>query len=143
MAWIKWAIIALAAFGAGGIVAAEPIVRQNDTQFRQAIETLSTSPYFVMITVVDKRSNDTSTGCVPSWALLGAIEREDGLGTVQAAQAKALAHPDHVFSFANPAALEQVRFDHDPKYALACDFIRRGYPAFMQDRTGQIRSGPQ
>ena len=119
--------------------------RQDDEQFRAAIAySSSSSPSFVLITVIDGNTGSRTTGCVPAWALIGAIREEKGLAGDQAGrraiEAEALSHEDHIFTFRNPKAITFFNFEN-PKYKQACDIIRLGEPAFMDDRSGQIRMG--
>lgn len=112
---------------------------QKQTQFRAALENQSTSPSFVLVTVVDGRSRAETTGCVFAPFLLGAIAKEKGITRTEAL-AEALARKDHIFTFSSPEALANLSLN-ESRYSPACAIIRSGEPAYMQDRTGQIRAG--
>jgi len=72
-----------------GTSAADP--RQSQAAFEAAIRDRSTSPYIVLITVVDDRTGQTGTGCSGANLLLGAIYIEGG--DVSAAQLRPRSAP--------------------------------------------------
>jgi len=117
---------------------------QNQSQFRAALENRSNSPSFVLITVIDGRSGARTTGCIPAQDLLGAILKEKsgsfGNGAGNQLTGYALSPKDHVFLFRTAQALAKVTMDN-PHSRRACDTIRTGHPAFMSDRSGEIRAG--
>ncbi|MGR6330653.1 hypothetical protein ACU5AX_16445 [Sphingomonas sp. XXL09] len=119
---------------------------QEDKQFRAAFENNSTSPSFIMITVVEGQSGITKTGCITPATLTHAIEIERELQpdySLRGLSAEvALAAPDHRFYFQKPETLRAIGFGElEINDAAACDIIRRGKPAFRADRTGQIMVG--
>ena len=83
--------------------------------------------------------------------LLHAIAKEEGIdradyhGIIQSdvakrVKAKALASEDHIYVLRKPEALAAVPMEGE-RFDRACEIIRAGLPAYMQDRTGQILAG--
>jgi TonB family protein len=131
--------------GSPGDAAAQ--ARQSQAAFETAIRDTSTSPYVVLITVVDDRTGEVSTGCNTANLLLGAIYLEKW-GSFDSSQAAArheevkriaLENTSHTFHFSNQAALNNVL---PFRFAEACVAIERGTRARIADRTGQILFGP-
>ena len=131
-----------------GTAAADP--RQSQAAFETAIRDHSTSPYIVLITVVDDRTGQTSTGCSGANLLLGAIYIEqwgriDGTATpeVRARLAEveriAVENTGHVFHFSNERALANVL---PFRYPEACAEIAKGRRARIGDRSGGVLLGP-
>jgi hypothetical protein len=115
---------------------------QPAKQFEDALSNNSTSPSYVMITVIDGRTNQARQGCTFANLLIGAIIREKGLApqSIEEARRIALATPGYTYTFFKPEALANIRFD-GAKNDLACAIIRAGHPAYMTDRNGQVREG--
>ena len=92
---------------------------QSPESFEAAVRDNSTSPVYVLITVVDDTTGQTKTGCTTANLLLGAIHMEYGLPYDQAAVASAedmaLANSRHVFHFSKADALNNVAFHYSPQ----------------------------
>jgi hypothetical protein len=92
--------------------------RQSSERFSAAIHNDSTSPDYVLITVVDDATGQARTGCNTANLLLGAIHMEYGLAYDAAgiANAKnvALTNPRHLFHFSKPEALSNIAFRYSP-----------------------------
>ena len=90
--------------------------------FARALENLSTSPDYVLITVVDPKTHAERTVCTTANLFLGAIHREHGLGYAEAdirrAMAIALHQRDRRFLFTRKAALDNLA-DYATPQALA------------------------
>ncbi len=101
--------------------------QQSATNFAKAITNLSTSPYYVLITVVNDKTGMRRTICTVAPFLLGAIQHQyhilplrtkhgdqqaEALAWERKLEAAALASKDHVYHFSNPKALKnlQVRY---------------------------------
>lgn len=130
------------------LAAAEPPARlehQSQRQFEAALEIDSSSPFFILITVVDGRTGATRTGCTLAPFLVEAIIRERGLGhsPESRARAKAIArqNTEHRFTFSTPEALRNIPFGPDQKSEEACRVLRQGYSARLADRTGRVIAG--
>ena len=104
-------------------VAAAPAAEQNapyqsPESFQAAIRDDSTSPVYVLITVVDDITGQSRTGCTTGNLLLGAIHRQYSLAYDMAgianAQNMALTNTSHVFHFSMPEALANVAFRYSP-----------------------------
>ena len=80
--------------------------------YERAIKNGSTSPDYVLITVVNAGSGSRRTICVEASFLLGAIQREK-LASNDKVEAYALAQKDRMFRFAQAAALQNV----EPRYS--------------------------
>jgi hypothetical protein len=121
------------------------VEHQLQRQFEAALENDSSSPSFILITVVDGRTGETRTGCTLAPFLVEAIILERGLGhsPESRARAKAVArqNSEHRFTFSTPAALRNVPFGPDQKSEEACRVLRQGFSARLADRTGQVIAG--
>jgi TonB family protein len=123
-------------------------MRQSQAHFEAAIKDRSTSPFVVLLTVVDDRTGQSRTGCTEANSLIGAIviEKEGGYGKSNAenmvkidkAINEALENKEHVFHFADQAALDNIHFG----YQEACSFIAQGLTARIADITGRTLHGP-
>jgi TonB family protein len=131
-----------------GTSAADP--RQSQAAFETAIRDHSTSPYIVLITVVDDRTGWTSTGCSGANLLLGAIYIEqwghiDGTAAPEArarfaeVERIALENTGHVFHFSNERALANIL---PFRYPEACAEIAKGRRARIGDISGGVLLGP-
>lgn len=67
----------LAAIGHSAM--AQNVIVQNQAHFRAALEKMSRSPSFILITVVDGRSGARRTGCTMAGFLLHSIAEEEGV----------------------------------------------------------------
>ena len=88
---------------------------QSKSSYEAAMRTgLSTSPSYVLITVVDANSGETRTGCTTANLLLGAIHKEyEGAFDIEgSAKAELIAQSNlsHTFRLAKPDALANVPF---------------------------------
>jgi hypothetical protein len=107
---------------------------QSQADFAAAIRDHSTSPFIILLTVIDDRTGQARTGCSLAPFLVGALRSESGLSNIEA-EGLALANTSHVFHFSKQTALDHLPFG----YADACVAIRHGSSARVQDRTGEIR----
>jgi hypothetical protein len=86
--------------------------QQSRASYEAAFRVISTSPSYVLITLVDARTGQSTRVCTVANFLLGAIDREYELGHDAAAYAKgveiALQARDHVFRFERQAALDNI-----------------------------------
>jgi hypothetical protein len=118
---------------------------QSQAHFRVAIRDGSTSPHFILLTVVDDRTGKATTGCTLAPFLVGAIERErDGWNDWRGEEAKriALTNESHVFHFTKQSALDNLPLDQDARCRQACIAIKSGQSARMGDRVGNLILGP-
>ncbi len=124
--------------------------RQSQAAFETAIRDNSTSPYVVLITVVDDRTGQASSGCNTANLLRGAIylEKWGSIDRDAAPEANtrrkevekiAVENLSHVFHFSNPAALKNILPFRDWE---ACAAIEQGSRVRIGDRSGQIILGP-
>jgi TonB family protein len=141
-------IAGLLSIGLPGESAAQ--ARQSHAAFETAIRDNSTSPYVVLITVVDDRTGQTSSGCNTANLLRGAIYLEKwgsiDRDAVPEARSRhnevekiALENTSHIFHFSNPAALKNIL---PFRYWEACAAIEQGSRVRIGDRSGQIILGP-
>lgn len=85
---------------------------QSRASYEAAIPNHSTSPSYVLITVVDARTESARSICTTANLLIGAIHREYGLGYDLADISKsdeiALSNQTHVFRFTKRDALNNI-----------------------------------
>lgn len=119
---LLWITLLLAA----GCSAASPI-RQSEASFYAAYGVdpqnplnsdsivVTSSPPYVQITVVDKRTSEVRTRCVSAYLLLGALRLEHGLPVGAHAQTLALAltNKERRFEFTKPEALANLAINYD------------------------------
>ena len=95
------------------------VAQQSNASFARAIANHSTSPSYVLITVIDDRSGSRQTVCTMAPFLLGAIQRQYRLPYTPTGEAKieaiALAGKDHVYHFSRPDALSNLRPNYTPQ----------------------------
>jgi hypothetical protein len=77
-----------------GVAETEP--SQPQAQFEAAIRNRSTSPNFILLTVVDDRTGESWIGCTLAPFLLGAIEREQPAVSLEEAVRIALSNTSRV-----------------------------------------------
>jgi hypothetical protein len=133
-------LLTVFSIGMPGESTADPIQSQSD--FEIAIRDNSTSPYIVLLTIVDDRTGESRTGCTEAHFLIGAIilERLDGYGKtrsenmVKAQKARRIAveNTSHIFHFSKQSAIDNLPF----KYQEACDAIAHGLRARISDLGG-------
>jgi hypothetical protein len=89
-----------------------PITVQSRESYEAAIRNSSTSPSYVMISLVSAYTGQAKPVCTTANFLIGAIHREFGLeygpADVSKAAEIALASHDHTFLFRQPAALANI-----------------------------------
>jgi hypothetical protein len=89
---------------------------QDQAQFQDAVRNTSTSPSYVLVTIVDDRSGQARTGCTEANLVEGALHRDLHLphddNSVWAVQQRMLKSRDHVFHFSDPGALANVSFGY-------------------------------
>ena len=87
--------------------------------FASAIENNSTSPNYVLVTIVNEVTKETRLICTPAPFLLGALHKEHHLAYDAAGSGKAkelaLAAKDRIFYFSNSDALKNVEPRYDDK----------------------------
>lgn len=126
---------------------------QSHAAFETAIRNRSTSPYVVLITVIDDRTGESQTGCTLAPFVVGAtyIEKWGPMEGRPAAEITArheeieksvLENTSHIFHFSSQAALDNVPFTHDVRFEEACRAIEKGKTARIADRSGQLLIGP-
>lgn len=99
-----------------GVFAAEPNFKTNSAQesknFESALRNDSTSPSYVMISVIDAKATSMRTVCTFANALLGAIHREYDLPDELQGRSKAveiaLSNPTRVFRFTKQQAINNI-----------------------------------
>jgi len=106
---------------------------QSHDAFTTAILDKSTSPYIVLIEVIDDRTGQSSFGCNTANMLKGASYREkwgafgpntpETRARFEQVDEIALANTSHVFHFSNEAALRNVL---PLRYPEACAAIAKG-----------------
>jgi hypothetical protein len=101
---------------------------QSRASYEAAFRVLSTSPSYVLITVIDARTGQAHPVCTTSNFLLGAIHREHALGYDAADSAKgveiALEAQDHVFRFQRQASLDNIPMRYsEAELQAARDFL--------------------
>ncbi len=122
---------------------ARPDVVQSQHDYEAALSVISSSPYFVLITVVDDTGGITRSGCVEGPNLIDAIMVEHDFKSFRDAAAFAIAAPGHTFRFRSGEALRRLGFASlKLGNAYACSIIRGGGSALRVDRTNEIRRGP-
>jgi len=132
---IRFGLWVLAALVAGGCATPQPgavksaALAQDHEHFTKAIMTQSTSPYVVLITIVDDRTGQSRSGCTSAPFLLGAIHREMNLPydlpSIKSAEQIALGNTAHVFHFSKQDALDNVAFSYsDRDLDRARDILR-------------------
>jgi hypothetical protein len=130
--------IAICVFSFTAAASAEP-PSQSQASFEAAVRNQSTAPPYVLITVVDARSEETRSICTTVNFLLGAIHLEYGIeydreGQVRAQQI-ALANKSHVFHFTTQETLANIPL-HYSQNDLA--FVRTELQTFS---VSQLREG--
>jgi len=122
--------------------------RQSQAAFETAIRDHSSSPYVILITVVDDRTGQSNTGCtlapflpvaiyIEKWGPLPkSIAKTDP--RLKEAEEIALENTSHVFHFSSQAALDNLPFRHPD----ACAAIKRGSRARIADIIGKVILGP-
>ena len=130
----------LAAFLTVPATAQDVGIVQPHRQLIAAIDNETTSPSYVLITVVDGRNGTAKTGCTLAVFLLGAMHLERNLDYSQpsrrAVRESVVAQADHRFVFRNPSALQNVGFERfESRNLEACRIIRNGNPAYQQHHT--------
>jgi hypothetical protein len=131
---------------ATGAAAQEIGFIQSHAQFLAAVDNPTSSPSYVLLTVVDGRNGEAKTGCTLAVFLLGAMHLERHLdysdGSVREVRDLVVAQTDHRYVFSNAAALHNVGFESLGTRALdACRIIRSGHPAYQQDITHRTIDG--
>lgn len=122
---------------------------QAQPAFEMAIRDESSSPFIILLTVVDDRTGEARTGCTNANFLLGAIYLEkwgsfdrtttpETLARHEEVEKIAIENRSHIFHFSSQAALDNIPF----RYASACAEVARGRTARIAHRTGQITFGP-
>jgi hypothetical protein len=161
-------VLTLAAFGSIAKSTKPAVVNplQSQSRFEQAIRDRSSSPFFILLTIVDDRTGVAREACITANLFLGAIHREYGLAYDMASQKRvteiALSKPDHVFHFSKQEALDnlpsyseeelvsarktldgldenQVLSTYFQNKAVGCALVERGLSAREGDRGGEIR----
>jgi hypothetical protein len=156
--------LGLAAMSCRAQNAASAAPIQSQASFEKAIGNHSTSPFYVLISVVDDNTGQSRTFCTTANFLMGAIQREYGIGVgrddIAKADAIAIANKDHVFHFRKQEALDNLRMTYSEdelaaarasyaapsvaegkRDAVACVLIEHGLSPYMADRSGQVVAG--
>lgn len=97
--------------------ASEPI--QSSASYEAAVRNASTSPGYVMVTIVDANSGREWTTCTTGNFFVGALHRQYGLAYdaegISQAMALAMANTAHRFTFSVEAALQNVSPSYTPE----------------------------
>lgn len=115
-------LLLTAALLAAGCSTASPL-RQSQESFNAAYGVvagntdtivISSSPPYVQITVVDKRTSEVHTRCINAYALLGALGLEHGLPVGAHAETLrlALTNKERRFEFTKPEALARLAISY-------------------------------
>lgn len=121
-----------------GLAQSPPI--QSRAAFERAInDDYLGSPYYVLITIKDSKTNQSETYCTMANFLLGAIHREHDLGhdveSIAKARKIAIENTDHVFTFNRPEALTNVHIRYSPADLdnARKSLVERGVPATIDN----------
>src|SRR5580658_8126764 len=125
------ALIASALTVSAGAVETEPL--QSQAQFEAAIRNTSTSPNFILLTVVDDRTGESTTGCTLAPFLLEALGFEHPTASSDEIVRMALSNESHVFRLSNEKALNNLSFKKDPRFQGACLSVKSGRCVRMGD----------
>jgi hypothetical protein len=124
--------------------------KQRHDHFQAALQSRSSSPFYVIVTVVDDRNGETRTGCTAADFVAGALHREmnlpKGIGSFERVRQIMSENEDHVFHFSNPGALANVQFHYtEDDLVVAREFVQthpdeiatytkraKGYPIALQ-----------
>jgi hypothetical protein len=89
---------------------------QSRESYEAAIRNNSTSPSYVLVSIINSEKGQMKPVCTTANFLLGAIHREYGLGYEAADSSKAaeiaLKNQAHVFHFHQQAALDNIRVEY-------------------------------
>lgn len=98
--------------------------RQSDASYEAAIRNRSTSPSYVMVTVVDTEAGVTRPTCTEANFLLGAIHIERDIAYDREGEAKAmqiaLQNQAHTFEFSKQKALRNVERHYTDDELVCC-----------------------
>jgi hypothetical protein len=112
---LSWAIV-VSSLVCGSANAAD---LYTEAMYRTALEDVSTSPLFVLVTLHDKNAGTDREVCIPAPFLLGAIITERGLGYSEGGLREAIAiaerQPGRVFTFTEPRARSNVQPRYTPE----------------------------
>ncbi|WP_211471552.1 hypothetical protein [Collimonas humicola] len=130
-------------FAAGGFSGGQSV--QSRASYEAAIHNSSTSPSYVLITVVEARTESARSICTTANLLIGAINMEYGLGHDRAGYSKsdeiALSNQTHVFRFTKQDALNNVPFTYsDDDIAAARTFLAPFSVAELRDKFSSLYS---
>jgi hypothetical protein len=101
-----------------------------------------------MVTIVNDKTAETRTECVPAPILLLAIHRENGLPldpwSREVARQIAFTNTARVFRFAKQPAIDALAFTEQRRglYAEACALVRQGKSVSLTDGEGKIQAEP-
>lgn len=137
------ALVVTPAFAAGAFGGAQYV--QSRASYEAAIHNSSTSPSYVLVTVVDARTELARSTCTTANLLMGAIHFEYGLGYDSAGYVKsdaiALSNQTHVFRFTKQDALNNVPFTYsDGDIAAARAFLAPFSAAELRDKFSSLYS---
>lgn len=97
--------------------AAEPV--QSRASYETAIHNRTTSPGYVMITIVDANTKVERTTCTTANLLAGALHLETGLASNAEGQRQAtelaISNAEHRFEFSSEAALRNIPIAFSPE----------------------------
>ncbi|MFJ2988349.1 hypothetical protein ACIPF8_10810 [Collimonas sp. NPDC087041] len=137
------AFVVTPAFAAGAISGAQSV--QSRASYEAAIHNSSTSPSYVLITVVDARTESAQSTCTTANLLIGAIHKEYGLGYDTEGFSKsdviALSNQTHVFRFTKQDALNNIPFTYsNGDLAAARAFLAPFSVAELKDKFSSLYS---
>lgn len=109
---MKPVLLALLALCLPRAFAGEPALMQSRESYEAAFREISSSPAWVLISIIDNETGEARPVCATANLVLGAIHLEYGLGYSAGEWQKgveiALKAEDHAFRFRQPAALANI-----------------------------------
>ena len=130
-------LVIIIASAAGAV--SESLPKQSQESFEAAVRNHSTAPPYVLITVVDARTESARSICTTVNLLMGALHLEYGIGFDKAGVSKveeiALSNKSHKFRFT-----KQKSIDNIPVYYTDSD-LAEIRARLAQLSTEQIRAG--
>jgi hypothetical protein len=121
---------------------------QSEKDFEKALRNSSASSQFVLVTIVNDRTAETRTECMPAPVLLLAIHRENGLPfdpwSREVARQIAFTNTSRVFRFSKQPAIDALAFPEQRRglHAEACVLVRQGKSVSLTEGGGKIQVEP-
>jgi hypothetical protein len=120
--------------------------QNQDKLFKDAYDDrYGSSQPLILITVVNGITGQENNGCTTIGSLTGAINVENGWPFDAAHRAdvegQVFSSENRRFVFYRAEAIKASSFAFMKRYEDGCKLLRAGKPAYVEDRTGQIRAG--